>query len=93
MPQQEQPHLEAVMRMINHLLMLNRASRRIIKNDTLPCVLWPRILARSSDSPDAIYFFLGEKPDILVKKPPVVSRKRKRDWWSVEFVSWLYCEL
>jgi hypothetical protein len=41
------------------------------------------ILAKSSSNPDVLYYFLREKPDVLINKPTParVSRRRKREGW------------
>lgn len=63
---------------IQHLLELNRGGRRTLSYDPeVPLNYWPRILANSSDKPNVLYFFLQEKPDVLI--PTCRSRKRKRE--------------
>lgn len=69
---------------------LNRAGKRILRSESqVPDSLWPLILAKSSKKPDVLYFFLREKPGVLINKPPPParnSRKRKRGW----FDGWFY---
>jgi hypothetical protein len=63
---------------------LNRAGKRILRSEShVPSALWPLILERSCKNPDALFYFLREKPDVLINKAPVrASRKRKRGWLS-----------
>lgn len=61
---------------LEYLLTLNRGGRRILTSPAVPQALWPRVLGRSSDNKDVLFFFLREKPDILIRK--TVSPKRKR---------------
>lgn len=74
--------LAEIMPQVKHQMALNRGGKRILKSEShVPASLWPRILARMSNDPDGIFFFLREKPDVLINKPPArVSRKRKRGW-------------
>lgn len=64
------------------LTALNRAGRKILNVHDLPRSLWPHILAKSSDKPDVIYYFLQQKPELFMKEPSPSPRhlgKRKRD--------------
>jgi len=64
---------------IGHLVTLNRGGRRILSSQPeVPRNYWSRILANSSDKPDVLYFFLREKPDVLIPRLPMSGRKRKR---------------
>lgn len=71
---------------MKYQMALNKAGKRILKSDEndVPGGLWPLILEQSSHNPDALYFFLRKKPDVLINKPlsAGVSRKRKRSWFS-----------
>jgi Ran GTPase-activating protein (RanGAP) involved in mRNA processing and transport len=64
---------------VNYLLRLNRGGRRALTETSLPPSLWPTILGRSSTDKDVLFFFLREKPDVLIgKSTPKNTRKRKR---------------
>lgn len=65
---------------VDYLTALNRGGRRILKSDEnrVPNSLWPLILAKSSNIPNVLYYFLRKKPDVLVNTSPA-SRKRKRE--------------
>jgi hypothetical protein len=73
-------HLDfEVMPQVERLLALNRGGRRLLSatgESASPLNYWPRILARSSDNADVLFFFLREIPNVLVAKAG--SRKRKR---------------
>lgn len=79
-------HLEL---QIKYQMALNQAGKRILKSQGhVPDSLWPLVLAKSSNNPDALYFFLREKPEVLINKPPPnvpVSEKHK-SWLS----GWLF---
>lgn len=70
---------------------LNRGGRKILASQgNVPPSLWPRILARSPNKPNVLYFSLQEKPDVLVSqhRAGTIARKRKREqmstssWWN-----------
>lgn len=65
----------------DYLLSLNRAGRRILRSPNVPSALWPLVLQRSNSDPDALFFFLREKPSDLIGPKKNVSRKRKRGEW------------
>jgi hypothetical protein len=60
---------------IRYLLAINRVGRHRLMTVPAPVGLWARVLERSSNEPNGIYFVLTEKPDILAQ-----SAKRKREW-------------
>ena len=68
----QQTHLQCCeVTAINYWLMLNRCGRKILKNDLLPCGLWPRFLekhAGSSQHPDALFYFLSQRPDLVANR-------------------------
>jgi Ran GTPase-activating protein (RanGAP) involved in mRNA processing and transport len=56
---------------VNFLLALNRGGRRLLSatgESVPPLNYWPRILARSSDNADMLFYFLCEIPNVLVAK-------------------------
>jgi Leucine-rich repeat (LRR) protein len=68
-----------VMPQVKRLLDLNHGGRRllsVIGESVPPLNYWPRILARSSDNAEVLFYFLREIPNVLVAKAG--SRKRKR---------------
>jgi hypothetical protein len=68
-----------VMPQVMHLLSLNCGGRRLLSmtgESAPPLNYWPRILARSSDNADVLFYFLHEIPNVLVARAG--SRKRKR---------------
>jgi hypothetical protein len=68
-----------VMPQMERLLALNRGGRRLLSaagESVPPLNYWPRILARSSDNADVLFYFLREIPNVIVAKAG--SRKRKR---------------
>jgi hypothetical protein len=72
---------QAYRQKVDYQIELHRGGKRILKaTGHIPLGLWPLILARSSNSPNVLNFFLREKPDVLINKRPApirVSRKRK----------------
>jgi hypothetical protein len=63
---------------VGYLLLLNRGGRRILSSRShVPLSYWPRILAKSSSKADVLFFFLRQKNDTLIPRPPA-ARKRKR---------------
>jgi hypothetical protein len=72
-------HRKGAMPQVEHLLALNRGGRRLLSatgESVPPLNYWPRILARSSDNADVLFYFLREIPSVLAAKAG--SRKRKR---------------
>jgi hypothetical protein len=64
---------------VERLLALNRGGRRLLSamgESAPPLNYWPRILARSFDNADVIFYFLREIPNVLVAQAG--SRERKR---------------
>jgi Ran GTPase-activating protein (RanGAP) involved in mRNA processing and transport len=58
---------EPLSREILQLLRLNKAGRRIFReNNKVPSVLWPHVYSRISLEPNILYHFLNEKPDVLM---------------------------
>jgi hypothetical protein len=69
-----------VMPQVERLLALNGGGRRLLSatgESASPLNYWPRILARSSNDADVLFYFLREIPNVLLAKAG--SRKRKRD--------------
>jgi hypothetical protein len=67
------------MPLVKRLLALNHGGRRLLSatgESVPPLNYWSRVLARSSDNADVLFYFLREIPNVLVKKAG--SRKRKR---------------
>lgn len=58
------------------LTALNEGGRQVLGAHDVPRALWPHILAKSSDKPDVIYYFLQQKPDLLKKQSLLGKRKR-----------------
>lgn len=50
---------------VEWLMTLNRAGRRILGTENVADSIWPLILAKSSKKPDAIHYFLHEKPQLV----------------------------
>jgi Ran GTPase-activating protein (RanGAP) involved in mRNA processing and transport len=48
-----------------HLFRLNQAGRRILKHQTVPCGLWPKIYGRIADNADNLYFFVKARPEMV----------------------------
>jgi Ran GTPase-activating protein (RanGAP) involved in mRNA processing and transport len=72
-------HKLVFMPQVERLLALNRGGRRLLSamgESVPPLNYWPRILARSSDNADVLFYFLREIHNVLVEKAG--SRKRKR---------------
>ena len=70
-----------VMQQVERLLALNRGGRRLLSatGESIPPLnYWPRILARSSNNADVLFYFLREIPHVLVAKAG--SRERKRGY-------------
>jgi hypothetical protein len=64
---------------VKHLLALNRGGRRLLSatgESVPPFNYWPRILARSSDNADVLFYFLREIPNVLVAKAGLRVYKR-----------------
>jgi hypothetical protein len=60
-----------IMPQVEHLLALNRGGRRLLSatgESVPPLNYWSRILARSSDNADVLFYFLREIPNDLVAK-------------------------
>jgi hypothetical protein len=75
---------------IQYQMALNRAGKRILKSQGhVPDSLWPLVLAGSSNNPDALYFFLREKPDVLINKPPPPSPTRVSKAQERFLVQWM----
>lgn len=52
--------------LIAYYARLNQAGRCILQHDgVVPTGVWPILLGRSSATPDALYYFLREKPELL----------------------------
>lgn len=58
---------------LDFVLKLNQAGRRMLQCPNAPTALWPLVLGRSSHSPDAIYSFLREKPELCRRERVVLS--------------------
>ena len=56
---------ETTIQEIKHWLELNQAGRRVFKQKEIDLSLWPLVLSRSSSNPEALSFFLREKPYIV----------------------------
>jgi len=78
LPKFKNPHAEKIKSRLDHIMSLNRAGRRVLSSSNVPRSLWPRILGKSSDNRDALFFFLREKPDVFFMRHES-GRKRKRD--------------
>lgn len=65
----QQTHVECCeVNLIDYWLMLNKSGRRILKGDSLPCGVWPEFLVKyacASKHPDALFYFLSQKPDLV----------------------------
>lgn len=70
------------MNLAHHYTNLNKGGRRILASqEPLPLSFWPQLLAKSSNEPDILYYFLQQKPDVLISQchdRTPRSRKRKR---------------
>lgn len=68
----QQTHLELCeVSVINYWLMLNKCGRKILKNDSLPCGVWPEFLEKhacASQHPDVLFYFLSQKPDLVPRR-------------------------
>lgn len=55
---------------VDHLTLLNQGGRRALTyEEPLPLTYWSRLLAKkSTNKPDVLYFFLQEKPDVLISQ-------------------------
>jgi hypothetical protein len=59
-------------RKVDYKTALNRGGKRILKYEGhVSSALWSHIIARSSNTPNILYFFLREEPDVLVNNPLV----------------------
>jgi hypothetical protein len=70
--------MHRLMPQVKGLLALNRGGRRLLSamgESVPPLNYWPRILARSSDNADVLFYFLRGIPNVLVAKAG--SRERK----------------
>jgi hypothetical protein len=68
-----------VMPQVQRLLALNSGGRRLLSatgESVPPLSYWPRILARSFDNADVLFYFLREIPNVLVAQAG--SREHKR---------------
>jgi hypothetical protein len=54
--------------LINYWLMLNKSGRRILTNDQLPCSIWPHFLERHDTKQDILFYFLSQKPELMMTK-------------------------
>jgi Ran GTPase-activating protein (RanGAP) involved in mRNA processing and transport len=62
---------------ILYWLRLNKAGRRIFRHANVPCSLWPRIYARLSNDPVALFYFIQQRPEIFSVSTPYIQKKRK----------------
>jgi Ran GTPase-activating protein (RanGAP) involved in mRNA processing and transport len=56
---------EPILREIVHWIRLNRAGRRIVRNNKIPYTLWPKVLSNINHDVEVLHHFLLMKPDVF----------------------------
>ena len=60
-------HTSSQWKEVDFYLRLNRGKRRILIEQTVPVAVWPRALEGLSSEPDALFYMMKHKPDLLLK--------------------------
>lgn len=75
--------IEGIMPRVNHQMLLNHGGKRILSEHNVLNGLWPEILARSSKEPDVLFYFLRERPGLLIYDPALGMSWKQKLFWLV----------